>query len=72
MCPVHFWGCNATAVVQVRTWDDLPENARKYVERVQELVGVECRWIGVGPGRDAIVEQPPWDASRNGKVLQAA
>jgi adenylosuccinate synthase len=57
----------------VRAWDDLPENARKYVERVQELIGVECRWIGVGPGRDAIVIKPPSDASRNGsKVPQIA
>lgn len=60
-------------ISKVRAWDDLPENARKYVERVQELIGVECRWIGVGPGRDAIVVQPPFDATRNGsKVLQNA
>ena len=48
----HF--CN----LQVRDWADLPENAKKYVQRIQELVGIECRWIGVGPGRDALVVQP--------------
>lgn len=42
----------------MRAWDDLPETARQYIARVEELVGVRCRWIGVGPGRDAIVEQP--------------
>jgi adenylosuccinate synthase len=43
---------------QVRTWDDLPEAARKYIARIQELIGVKLEWIGVGPGRDAIVMQP--------------
>lgn len=41
-----------------RRWEDLPEAARAYVRRVEELVGVEVRWIGVGPGRDAVVEKP--------------
>eukprot|EP00878_Enallax_costatus_P011072 GHUV01011564.1.p1 GENE.GHUV01011564.1~~GHUV01011564.1.p1 ORF type:complete len:404 (+),score=52.91 GHUV01011564.1:45-1256(+) len=40
-----------------RSWADLPPNAQRYVERVEQLVGVPIRWIGVGPGRDAIVEK---------------
>jgi len=40
-----------------RTWDDLPENAQKYIRRIEELVGVQCTWIGVGPGREAMVVQ---------------
>lgn len=42
----------------VRTWEGLPAAARAYVERVEELAGVEVRWIGVGPGRDAVVTKP--------------
>ena len=43
----------------VRDWNDMPENAKNYVKRVEELSGgVECRFIGVGPGRDAIVIKP--------------
>ena len=38
--------------------DHLPENAKKYVHRVEELAGVECKLIGVGPGRDAMVIKP--------------
>lgn len=45
-------------ISQARQWEDLPENARKYVERVEQLVGVPIKWIGVGPGRDAIVVKP--------------
>eukprot|EP01023_Acetabularia_acetabulum_P011117 TRINITY_DN1507_c1_g2_i1.p3 TRINITY_DN1507_c1_g2~~TRINITY_DN1507_c1_g2_i1.p3 ORF type:complete len:203 (+),score=33.20 TRINITY_DN1507_c1_g2_i1:893-1501(+) len=45
-------------ISKVRNWQDLPENARKYVQKIEELVGVYCRWIGVGPERDAIVIKP--------------
>ena len=47
-----------TDISKVRTWNELPENAIKYIARIEELVGVKCKWIGVGPGRDAIVVQP--------------
>ena len=39
----------------VRRYSELPAAARRYVERVEELTGVEVRWIGVGPGRDALI-----------------
>jgi adenylosuccinate synthase len=39
----------------VRQWADLPKAAQEYVQRVEDLVGVPIKWIGVGPGRDAIV-----------------
>ncbi|GBF94224.1 Adenylosuccinate synthetase [Raphidocelis subcapitata] len=49
------WG---TDISNVRTWEGLPAAARAYVERVEQLAGVEVRWIGVGPGRDAVVTKP--------------
>ncbi|KAL4438177.1 hypothetical protein ABPG77_010538 [Micractinium sp. CCAP 211/92] len=45
-------------ISKVRTWEDLPENARKYVQWIEDRLGVHCKWIGVGPGRDAVVEKP--------------
>jgi adenylosuccinate synthase len=42
----------------VREWTQLPAAARAYVLRMEAIVGVECRYIGVGPGRDAIVIKP--------------
>jgi adenylosuccinate synthase len=39
----------------MRKWSQLPKNAQAYVLRIEELVGVEVKWIGVGPGRDAII-----------------
>lgn len=35
-----------------RTLDELPENAKKYVQRVSELVGVRISTFSVGPDRD--------------------
>lgn len=38
-----------------KSYGDLPAEARAYVERMEELSGCSVRWIGVGPGRDAMV-----------------
>ncbi len=39
-------------ISKARTFDELPENARRYVERIEELCGTRVSVIGVGPGRD--------------------
>jgi adenylosuccinate synthase len=41
-----------------RVWDELPKKCQEYVMKIEELCGVECRYLGVGPGRDAIVIKP--------------
>ncbi|KOM38800.1 hypothetical protein LR48_Vigan03g218200 [Vigna angularis] len=46
------WKSNISSV---RNYSDLPKAARQYVERVEELVGVPIHYIGVGPGRDALI-----------------
>ncbi|WP_020663945.1 adenylosuccinate synthase [Amycolatopsis benzoatilytica] len=38
-----------------RTFDELPANARAYVERIEELSGARVSAIGVGPGRDQTI-----------------
>jgi len=35
--------------------EDLPEPAVKLVKRIEELVGVPIKWIGVGPGREDMI-----------------
>lgn len=39
-------------VTEIRSMDDLPENALGYLKRVSELVGVPVEIVSVGPGRD--------------------
>lgn len=36
--------------------EDLPANAQRYVDRIEELVGAQVRFIGVGPHRRQIFE----------------
>lgn len=46
-------------ISQCRTFEDLPANAQAYVLRVEELIGARVSAIGVGPGRDEIIERFP-------------
>eukprot|EP00249_Psilotum_nudum_P005174 c18638_g1_i1 orf=340-2001(-) len=39
----------------VRKYKNLPAAAQAYVERIESLVGVPIRYIGVGPSRDALI-----------------
>ena len=42
-------------ITGARTFEDLPENAQKYVLAIEAMSGARISAIGVGPGRDAIV-----------------
>ncbi|MER7072105.1 adenylosuccinate synthase [Terrabacter sp. NPDC000476] len=46
-------------ITACRTFEDLPANAQAYVLRVEELIGARVSAIGVGPGRDEIIERFP-------------
>merc|ERR1719213_299787 len=38
------------------SWDQLPENAKKYVLRIQELTEIPVSWVGVGPDRSSMLK----------------
>ena len=42
-----------------RTFDDLPTNARDYVKALEAMSGAQISAVGVGPGRDEIVQLRP-------------
>jgi adenylosuccinate synthase len=42
-------------ISDVRSYDDLPENAKKYLAYLAEAVGVPVVLVGVGPGREQII-----------------
>ena len=44
-----------TDISGIRTYSQLPENAKKYIECVQDILGVNFKWIGVGKSREAII-----------------
>lgn len=43
-------------ISKARTFDDLPKEAKDYVKKVSELMGVPVWFIGVGPDRDQMLE----------------
>jgi len=45
-------------ITKATSYDDLPDAARRYVERVEELCGVRISSVGVGPGREATLMRP--------------
>ncbi|WP_291651794.1 adenylosuccinate synthase [Clostridium sp.] len=46
------WG---EEVARARSYDELPENAKKYLTRIEELTGTKISIIGVGPRRDQTI-----------------
>jgi adenylosuccinate synthase len=52
-----------TSTVGITRYDDLPENARRYLARIEELAGVPLDIISTGPDREqTIVRRHPFDA----------
>lgn len=43
---------------EARTFADLPENARGYVRRLEQLTGVPVRMLSIGPRRDSTIRLP--------------
>ena len=41
-----------TDISSCRTFEELPEEAKNYVNRIEELVGCPVSFIGVGAGRE--------------------
>lgn len=46
------WKCEIRGI---RRYEDLPENCRKYIEAIEEELGVPVTMVSNGPGRDEII-----------------
>jgi adenylosuccinate synthase len=46
------WKCDISGA---RSWEELPEAARKYVEYVEQAIGCHIGYVSVGPERDSII-----------------
>ena len=49
---VDGWKCD---ISKVRSWDELPENARNYVEYVERAIGYHIGYVSVGAERDSLI-----------------
>ena len=45
------WMCSTK---EIRKIEDLPENAKKYIKTIEELVGTTVGYVGVGPDREEL------------------
>ncbi len=44
-----------TDISKITRWEDLPENARKYVLHIEREIGCRITYVSVGPERDSII-----------------
>ena len=49
------WPGWMTSTREARRWEDLPENAQRYLKRIEELAGAPICLVSVGPHREEIV-----------------
>lgn len=47
-----------TSTENVRKFSELPENAQKYVRFIEDYLDIAVKWIGVGKGRESIINVP--------------
>lgn len=45
-------------ISKCKNFEDLPENAQRYVSFIEEQTGIHMEWIGVGPGRADMIHRP--------------
>lgn len=49
-------------ITQVKKYEDLPENAKKFLKRIEEVTGLPLVTVSVGPDREqTIVLKNPWE-----------
>ena len=44
-----------STTMNLQKWDDLPENARSYILRLEQILGVRVHYLSTGPERSAII-----------------
>lgn len=46
-----------TDITAIRSYDDLPDKAKVYVEAIEEMIGFPIRYVSVGPQREALIKR---------------
>lgn len=45
-------------ITGIKNYADLPENAKKYLEFIENFLHVPIQWVGTGPARESMLEKP--------------
>ena len=49
-------------ITQIKNYEDLPQNAKKFLKRIEEVTGLPLVTVSVGPDRkQTIVIKNPWE-----------
>ncbi|KAG9313294.1 Adenylosuccinate synthetase [Chiua virens] len=46
-----------TPITSAKSYEDLPENGKKYVEFIERFLSTPIEWIGIGPGRESMLRR---------------
>lgn len=46
-----------TPITSATSYEDLPDNCKKYVGFIQDFLDTPIEWIGVGPGRESMLHR---------------
>ena len=44
-------------ITEITSYEGLPDKCKKYIEFIEEMVGIAVEWIGVGPGRESMLRK---------------
>lgn len=42
-------------ITKIKNYNDLPENAKKYLKYIEDYLNVPIQWVGTGPSRDSML-----------------
>ncbi|OMJ72516.1 hypothetical protein SteCoe_29038 [Stentor coeruleus] len=42
-------------------WNDLPQQAKNYIDRVSKILGIPVTWVGTGPKRENMLANPDYN-----------
>ena len=44
-------------ITTIRKFEELPLEAQNYVRKIEEILNVPVKWVGVGPSREQMIER---------------
>ncbi|KAH3672435.1 hypothetical protein WICMUC_004271 [Wickerhamomyces mucosus] len=46
-----------TDITQIKSYDELPPNAKSYLKFIEDYLNVPIEWVGTGPGRESMLSK---------------
>jgi|SRR5882762_7019285 len=46
-----------SSITSITSFDELPNNCKKYVKFIEDFLSIPIEWVGVGPGRESMLKK---------------